>query len=225
MKQETIDKMRGLVKQLLSLLGPETEPVVETPAQPAATPAPEPNEYRQLAWGKKVNQDFRDRVWWIADELTKFQGALFDANHLMACMAFESGESFSASKKNPASSATGLIQFMNSTAAELGTTTAKLAAMKDEDQLRYVYKYFVMQIQRHGAIRTLEDCYMAILWPNAVGKPSEYPLFVNDVQKLRDAYDVNKGLDKNKDNRITKAEAAAKVYEKLVKGLQSDLAA
>src|SRR6188768_3160973 len=58
----------------------------------------------KLAWGQKVSSTFRDRVWWIADEITKVQKAFFDANWLMACIAWESGESFSASKKNLAGS-------------------------------------------------------------------------------------------------------------------------
>lgn len=180
------------------------------------------NKRPPLAWGAKVSPVFRDRVWWIADELTKLQGGVvFDANYLMACMAFESGESFSASKKNPASSATGLIQFMSATAVDLGTTTARLAAMKDEDQLSFVFKYFEKMIKSRGPIRSLDDCYMAILWPKAIGKTSEYQLWV----KGTGAYSVNAGLDKNKDHVVTKAEAASKVMEKLVKGLQPQYAA
>lgn len=147
---------------------------------------------------------------------------MFDANWLMACMAFETGESFSAKKKNPASSATGLIQFMEKTAREmLGTTTAALARMTDEDQLRYVFKYFEAMIKARGPIRSIDDCYMAILWPAGMGKPTEYKLWV----KGSNTYAVNAGLDKNKDHVVTKAEAASKVTEKLVKGLQSDYAA
>jgi hypothetical protein len=47
----------------------------------------------------------------------------------MACMAFEKGETFSPCVKNPGSSATGLIQFMSSTAKSLGTTTNDLCKM------------------------------------------------------------------------------------------------
>lgn len=156
--------------------------------------------------------------------MTEVQGKLFDANHLMAGMAFETGERFTANVKNPASTATGLIQFMEATAVKLGTTTAALAKMKAEDQLNYVYKYFLDAIKAHGPITSVEDVYMAILWPAAIGKPSEYPLF-KDTPAARDAYDVNAGLDKNKDRIVTKAEAAAKVMEKLVKGLLPENAA
>jgi len=193
-----------------------------------------------LAWGAKVSETFRDRVWWIADELTKLQGSLFDANWLMACMAFETGEKFTADVRNPVSTATGLIQFMRDTILELTHTPAqlkamtsaqkitkgnaelkKLAAMTAEDQLRYVFRYFERAIKARGPIRSIDDCYMAILWPAAVGKPSEHTLWVKGSSQ----YAVNAGLDKNKDSVVTKAEAAAKVMEKLVKGLQSQYAA
>lgn len=188
-----------------------------------------PGQRPVLAWGAKVSETFRDRVWWIADELTKLQGSLFDANWLMACMAFETGEKFTADVRNPVSTATGLIQFTSATATAMGTTTAKLAAMKTEDQLAYVHYYFAGKpgtkwkgiIAERGPIRSLDDCYMAILWPAAVGKPSEYKLWVKGTSQ----YAVNAGLDKNKDSVVTKAEAAAKVMEKLVKGLQPQYAA
>jgi hypothetical protein len=103
---------------------------------------------------------------------------------------------------------------MPSTAAELGTTTARLAKMTAEDQLNYVYKYLRQKIKERGAILSLEDCYMAILWPAAVGKPLTYPLFTSAIQ-----YRQNAGLDSNKDKVITKYEAAAHVREKLTKGM------
>lgn len=158
-----------------------------------------------LAWGQKVSQEFRDRLYWIALELD------INADYLMSLIAFESGETFSASVKNAAGSgATGLIQFMPSTARGLGTTTNKLAAMTPEDQLNYVYKYLKPY---KGRIQTLSDLYMAVLWPAGVGKPANYVLFSGGV-----AYRQNAGLDLNKDGKITKAEAAARVEEKLKRG-------
>lgn len=178
-----------------------------------------------LAWGKKVSETFRDRVWWIADDLTQKQGAQFDANWLMACMAWESGESFAPDKKNMAGSgATGLIQFMPTTAKELGEyrkttlSTAALAKMTAEDQLTWVYWYFRMQIDRHGKITNLEDCYMAILWPGAIGKPVSAPLW--EKGKMPTTYRQNAGLDSNKDGTITKQEAAGHVRAKLDKGIK-----
>lgn len=195
----------------------EVPPVVVTPTDPAARP--------KLAWGAKVSSTFRDRIWWIADEITKVQRAPFDANWPMACIAWESGETFSPSVKNKAGSgATGLIQFMTDTAIDLAAyrkttlTTASLAKMTAEDQLTWVYWYFRMQIDRHGPITNLEDCYMAILWPSAIGSPVSSPLWTKGARPT--TYRQNAGLDINKDGTITKAEAAKHVSDKLVKGMQ-----
>ncbi len=166
-----------------------------------------------LAWGSKVSPTFRERVRWIATTLK------MDANFIMACIAWESGESFAPDKKNMAGSgATGLIQFMPTTAVKLGTTTAKLAAMTAEDQLNFVYKYFLDAIKRHGPLVTLEDVYMSILWPAAIGQQSGYVLF--DKGKQPTAFRQNAGLDIDKNGQITKYEAAAHVREKLEKGLK-----
>lgn len=185
---------------------------------------PEVGSKPKLCWGAKVSPTFRDRVWWIAEDITKNQKASFDPNWLMACMAWESGESFAPDKKNMAGSgATGLIQFMPTTAQELGEyrktslTTNILAHMTAEDQLTWVYWYFRMQIARHGAITNLEDCYMAILWPGAIGSPVSSALW--SKAKMPTTYRQNAGLDSNKDGTITKAEAAGHVRDKLTKGM------
>jgi hypothetical protein len=129
-------------------------------------------------------------------------------------MAFETGRRFSADVKNPSSSATGLIQFMKATAFALGTTVEKLRLMTPEDQINYVFKYFKDVIEVRGPIKTLEDHYMAILFPKAVGKPDTYAIFLEGS----DAYVVNAGLDTNRDHVVTKAEAASKVRALLQEG-------
>ena len=159
-----------------------------------------------LVWGSKVSQVFKDRIIWTANDLG------MDPNHIMACIAFESAETFSASIKNAAGSgATGLIQFMPKTAKDLGTSVTALAKMTPEDQIKYVYRYF---LPYKGRLKTLEDVYMAILWPRAIGKPATFPLFTGGV-----AYRQNAGLDTNKDGIVTKYEAAKKVREKFERGM------
>lgn len=220
-----VSDMSDIIARLGSLRDALQAFIDSTPEVTSAPVEPEPlMEKPKLAWGARVSQTFRDRVWWIAEDITTKQGAKFDPNWLMACIAWESGESFSPSKKNMAGSgATGLIQFMPVTAGELSTyrkttvTTATLAAMTAEDQLTWVYWYFRMQIDRHGPITNLEDCYMAILWPGAIGSPVSTPLWAQG--KAPTTYRQNAGLDSNKDGVITKAEAAQHVAEKLVKGM------
>jgi hypothetical protein len=138
-----------------------------------------------------------------------------DPNWLMACMAFESAETFSPRVKNMAGSgATGLIQFMPATAKAMGTSTEHLSTMSAEDQLSYVFKYFWPY---KGRISSLEDCYMCILWPRAAGKPDDYPLF--DRAAMPTTFRQNSGLDLNADGVVTKREAAAMVRVALGRGL------
>lgn len=164
-------------------------------------------------------EKFKERVWWIAETLTRYQGRLFDANDLMACMSFESAGTFDSKVKNPKSSATGLIQFMNATSRDvLKIPHTDLAKMTPEDQLNEVYKYFKWVIDTFGPVSGTADTYMAIFRPATVGKPSETPLFV----KGTDAYAVNTGLDVNKDGRILKVEAAGKIIERLALGMRPE---
>lgn len=168
----------------------------------------------EIAWGKKVSQVFKERVLWMRDALLM---PTEGADWLMSCMAWENAETFSPSITNMAGSgATGLIQFMPSTAKDLGTTVGQLALMTAEDQLNYVYKYFA---PRKGQLNSLADVYMAILWPEAIGKPESHVLWSKTAKPT--TYRQNSGLDINKDGLITKAEAAKKVTEKLVKGRTS----
>jgi hypothetical protein len=174
-------------------------------------PASTAPEAHPIAFGKKVSIAFKDKAIEIADKLG------VDPNYLMAAMAFESGGTFSASVLNAAGSgAVGLIQFMPTTATALGTTSEDLADMAAEDQLDYVYEYFKPYT---GRLKSLDDVYMAILFPAAIGQPESYVLFDQDDKKHPKRYAQNQGLDANKDGKITKAEAAAAVRAKLKAGL------
>jgi len=160
----------------------------------------------KLAWGAKVSPLFRERVAAIALRLS------VDPNWLMAAMAFETGNRFSPDVVNARSGATGLIQFMPRTAIGLGTTTELLAKMTAVEQLGKVDEYL---LPFAGSMRSLDDLYMAILWPAAVGKPDDYVLFAEGGS----AYAQNRELDVDKDKTITKAEASAFVRKRLVEGL------
>ncbi len=164
-----------------------------------------------LAWGKKVSQTFRDRVFWIAEDLE------LDASDLMACMAFESGGTFRADIRNAAGSgAVGLIQFMPQTALMLGTTSEQLAAMSAEDQLNYVWKYLSPQ---KGRLNNLGDIYLSILWPAGIGKSDDWVLFAAGGARPK-LYLQNKGLDTDHDGAVTRGETIAKVKAKLAEGMK-----
>lgn len=199
---------RDIIGELLALL--DAEPVVAAPAPVTPTPAVAP-----LAWGAKVSPAFRDRVRLTGQDFS------FNPDWLMACIAFETMETFRADirprRKDGSliSSAVGLIQFLERTAKALGTTTAELAAMTIEKQFDYVWLYFRDSIRTFGPVKTLEDCYMHIHWPGAVGKPNSATMYVKGTS----AFAANAGLDLDKDSVITKEEAGSLVREKLRRGL------
>lgn len=165
--------------------------------------------YNTIAWGNNVSPVFISNLIALCSGFGWYADGPSD---LMSCMAFESGETFSPSVKNAAGSgATGLIQFMPSTAIGLGTTVENLALLSAEDQLYYVGEYFKPYAQR---IKSLSDMYMAILLPSAIGKSDDTALFTDGT-----SYRQNSGLDANSDGIITKAEAASMVASKKRKGL------
>jgi len=160
---------------------------------------------RNMKLSKEEAPAFMAKVSKIADDL----GA--DPADLLAVMKFETGGMLDPTEKNKAGSgATGLIQFMPSTAKSLVGATSKEAAiqilekMTATEQLDYVKKYLA---PFKGKLNSLDDVYMAVLYPKAVGKDSEYALF----EKGTKAYWQNRGLDINKDGVVTKAEATKKV--------------
>jgi spore coat assembly protein SafA len=128
--------------------------------------------------------------------------------YLMAVMSFETGGSFSPGQKNNAGSgATGLIQFMPGTASGLGTSTSALARMSSVQQLQYVEKYFMQRAGAHnGKLGTLEGVYTTVLYGSPKSDPSS-TLWSSGSS----AYSWNKGLDSNRDGRITAGEAASAV--------------
>lgn len=164
----------------------------------------------KLIWGARVTQEFRVKVREICKRLR------INPNWLMAVMAFETGESFSPSTRNPRGSATGLIQFTEATARGLGTTTSALASMTAVEQLDFVEKYLKTYAPR---IRNLGDCYMAVLWPIAIGKPDTFVMWTSTGQ-YQSEYNANAGLDINRDGTITRGEALSRVNRATVKGNQ-----
>lgn len=185
---------------------------------PAASASPALNlgDEKPLAWGAKVSRVFRDRV------RTTGKDFGFDPNWLMACMAFETMGTFRPDIRPirngvRLSSAVGLIQFLDAIAKDLGTTTDALAAMTAEKQLDYVWLYFRARIKQHGKITNLEDCYMAIHWPAAMGKPLGSTMYVSGSS----AYAANSSLDLNRDHIITKAEAGSLIRAKLAEGMKA----
>lgn len=120
-----------------------------------------------------------------------------DPNFLMIVMYKESRLNHRAI--NSQSGATGLIQFMPSTARSLGTTTASLAAMSNVQQLDYVEKYLRPYKSK---MKRLIDLYLSVFYPVAVGKPETYII----ARSGSINYTQNAGLDIDRNGQITVAD-------------------
>lgn len=182
---------------------------VVTPPASAAVPGAS-TATGVLVWGARVDQPFRVRVRKMGDDLN------INPDWLMAVMGFETGYTFDPTTSNPASSATGLIQFLETTARGLGTSITSLRRMTAIQQLDYVEKYFA---QYASNITNLGDCYMAVLWPVAIGRPDSYVMWAS-TGPYATQYASNAGLDINRDGQITRGEAVARVNTSLMRGQQ-----
>lgn len=119
---------------------------------------------------------------------------------LLSVMLLES--SINPQAVNKYTNAVGLIQFMPSTATELGTTTAELYEMNNLQQLDYVYKY----LSRYaGKMNSLSDVYLSVFFPAAVNKANDYILQTSSLSAAKIA-SQNPAFDIDKDGKVTKAE-------------------
>jgi soluble lytic murein transglycosylase-like protein len=75
---------------------------------------------------------------------------------------------------NPSTRATGLLQFMPSTAAAMGTTVDALARMTRAEQATYVRRYLAPYARR---IRRAGDVYVAVAGPAGLGQPDAAILY------------------------------------------------
>lgn len=132
-------------------------------------------------------------------------------NWLMAIIYWESARTFSPSVKNPISGATGLIQFMPSTARALGTTVEALAKMTAVEQMDWVYKYFTTPKRK---LTQYTDLYFTVFYPAAIGKPDTWVLQSSKVSAALIAKQ-NPAFDLNKDKQITVGEVKKVMLSKL----------
>lgn len=184
-----------------------------------------------LTWGnyKKsphITDGFVAKTMRICQEL-----GVKNPSWLMTVMAFETKYTFAPNKPNEAgSSGMGLIQFMKTTidgrvgkrtgkfvpglGAKLGITHSQLAGMTAERQLDVVKAYF-QQFSRVAQTKDVDDLYFLVLNPVSFGKADNDTVF----QSGTETYRVNKGLDTDKDGRVTIAETAQKIRAAYQEGL------
>ena len=111
---------------------------------------------------------------------------------LMFVMWFETAHTLNPHIQNGITKATGLIQFMPSTAKALGTSIDELMKMTNVEQMTYVKKYLS---PAKGKCRSFVDLYCQIFWPKAVGKPDTFVITQDIVAKQNPIFDQNKDGD------------------------------
>lgn len=126
-----------------------------------------------------------------------------DANDLLGLMQSES--QINAQARNGGTGATGLIQFMPSTARQLGTSTDELSRMSRGQQMRFVEAYFHQVRLPRGA--NAGQLYGAVFLP---GRVNQNPL----TRSGEKYYGPNAGLDVDRNGDISQQDLIAKVSKK-----------
>ena len=161
----------------------------------------------KIAWGARLSQE-------ALRKLVTYSASIgCDPSDLASCIQFESR--WNPQATNPGSSAAGILQWIKRNYESYGLTREQLLAMSIEQQLDLVPRYFAPYVGRVG---NLDDLYMAILLPTAIGKPSDAVVFASKTE----AYEANRGLDFNHDGAITKAECVAVVRALREQGMAAD---
>lgn len=157
-------------------------------------------EGRKLAKRQGYGKEFLDKVKEVAKRLN------CNYRDLLAVMNSESGIRADVQNKN--GGASGLIQFMPKTAQGLGTTTNELRNMTPVQQLDYVERCIKQSKRMAGFADNARlsggELYALIFLPARAKR--EVLTAQGEVY-----YSANKGLDANKDGKITKSELDSRV--------------
>jgi hypothetical protein len=117
-------------------------------------------------------------------------------SYLAAVMAHETGGTFDPRERNADSGATGLLQWLPSSAPLLGTSIEAIAAMDQLEQLALVWPSYRPKQHR---LKHWRDYFMANFLPSATGAPPSTVLF----RRPSAGYAAHKGLDHDGDGAIT----------------------
>jgi hypothetical protein len=144
---------------------------------------------------------FLDKVKSISKKL------LIEPDWLMAVMWKES--KLNPQAVNTTTNATGLIQFMPSTANGLGTSVSALKNMSNVEQLDYVYKYYRPYVSK---LKSYPDLYLATFFPIALGKADDWVMQTSSISASTIARQ-NPAINLNGDNKITVGEFREYCYK------------
>lgn len=132
-------------------------------------------------------------------------------NDLLAMMYSESGINPSVQEKN---GATGLIQFLPATAQGLGTTTSALKNMSAIEQMDYVEKFFKVNkktfLGNENAQLDAGTMYALCFLPAS----AKSEVLCSSGGKYSWAYNSNRGVDMDKDGKITKTDLTVRMNKK-----------
>jgi hypothetical protein len=112
---------------------------------------------------------------------------------------------------NKTTDATGIIQFMPTTAKALGTSVEEIYNMTVSEQLPYVSKYLT-KVKGSREFTSFLDLYFAVFYPRGIGQPHDY-VIGSEVSETyaKKVREQNKGIDKagNNDGLLTPSDIAA----------------
>lgn len=151
----------------------------------------------KLLFEDMVTPKFAEKVKEISRDLN------INPNWLMAIMYNESRFDHTAVNSI---GAVGLIQFIPSTAIQLGTNPRKLLEMSAVEQLDYVKKYYSQSLF-NGKLKSYIDTAMATFYPVAIGKEDGYIIGSHKgAAEIAAVANSNSGMDINMDGKITVAD-------------------
>ena len=143
---------------------------------------------RQLAVSAAIEEAYPRCPGELADEIVLTADFLGTNPYWLANLVrFETANTFKGSIQNGRSQATGVLQFLPSTARWLGTSTTQLQRMSATKQLRiYGRKYFETVRRKNGRRLSLESeqaLFMAVFYPRAMTWPldQEFPAAVTEA--------------------------------------------
>lgn len=166
-----------------------------------------------FAWSKHENVT-QEGIKKIASWLDHHDKPITHTSYLLACIRFETADTFKTDIKNNVSGALGLIQFMPAKLKEWGVNVDNFAQLSFENQLDYVFKFF----EEYNYIKKcsfLEDYYLSIFYPSAVGKNPDNII----AKKGTELYSQNSSFDVHNRGYYTASDIAAPVIKSYWEGM------
>jgi hypothetical protein len=168
------------------------------------------NEAKHIRSRQNLIKILRDQPNFWAELLAIAKRLETEPAWLLNVMASESLFDPKARNGLPGQTATGLLQFIESTARGMGTTTEAIRRMSPVEQLRLVEKYLA---PFRGRLNSLADVYLAVFRGFVVeGGDVSVVAPLDNSNKERRIYSLNRWLDFNGDGKITKGELALAAF-------------